>query len=287
MSRTSRIGLILGIAVAQIGCAAGQFGDTGSPTGNGSPSGTGGRAATGTGGGAGGSSPNGTGGASSSGSGGGSPDGTGGTDPGTGGSATGSGGSDGTDAGTGGSPSGSGGTTPGTGGTTPGTGGTTPGTGGGGPGGGVGGAAGLPDPFSVAPTCTSKKTWTGGNEGSASMNPGKACISCHKSSGGEAPAYAIAGTIYPTAHEPDLCNGANGSDGAQIVIVGADGKTVTLTPNSVGNFYSSTTVKLPYQAKVVYMGREQVMAETQTSGDCNSCHTQNGANNAPGRILLP
>jgi hypothetical protein len=279
--------LILGIAVAQIGCAAGQFGDTGSPTGNGSPSGTGGRAATGTGGGAGGSSPNGTGGASSSGSGGGSPDGTGGTDPGTGGSATGSGGSDGTDAGTGGSPSGSGGTTPGTGGTTPGTGGTTPGTGGGGPGGGVGGAAGLPDPFSVAPTCTSKKTWTGGNEGSASMNPGKACISCHKSSGGEAPAYAIAGTIYPTAHEPDLCNGANGSDGAQIVIVGADGKTVTLTPNSVGNFYSSTTVKLPYQAKVVYMGREQVMAETQTSGDCNSCHTQNGANNAPGRILLP
>jgi predicted CXXCH cytochrome family protein len=25
----------------------------------------------------------------------------------------------------------------------------------------------------------------------------------------------------------------------------------------------------------------------QTTGDCNSCHTQSGANGAPGRILLP
>jgi hypothetical protein len=43
----------------------------------------------------------------------------------------------------------------------------------------------------------------------------------------------------------------------------------------------------PYKAKVTYMGRERAMVAAQTSGDCNSCHTQNGANSAPGRILLP
>jgi hypothetical protein len=38
---------------------------------------------------------------------------------------------------------------------------------------------------------------------------------------------------------------------------------------------------------VTYMGRERAMVTMQTSGDCNSCHTQNGANAAPGRIVLP
>jgi hypothetical protein len=35
------------------------------------------------------------------------------------------------------------------------------------------------------------------------------------------------------------------------------------------------------------MGRERDMAAAQTSGDCNRCHTQNGAMSAPGRIVLP
>jgi len=42
-----------------------------------------------------------------------------------------------------------------------------------------------------------------------------------------------------------------------------------------------------FRAKVVYQGRERIMTVAQTIGDCNSCHTQYGANNAPGRILLP
>ena len=147
--------------------------------------------------------------------------------------------------------------------------------------------AGVIDPFSVPPTCTSQTNWTGGTRGSASMNPGLACIACHATTGGEAPLFAIAGTVYPTAHEPDLCNGSTGSGSAQIVITGADGKTLTLMPNAAGNFYSSTSVKLPYQAKVLYKGQERAMVETQSTGDCNSCHTQNGTNGAPGRILLP
>jgi hypothetical protein len=148
------------------------------------------------------------------------------------------------------------------------------------------------DPFAAAPTCTSARTWTGGNRGSSNMNPGQACIACHSSGGG--PRYTIAGTLYPTGHEPDLCNGASGTTaGAQIVIVGADGATVTLTPSSAGNFYWRGTLALPYLAKVVSMGRERAMIESQTSGDCNSCHTQSGTMSvgttmkAPGRIAMP
>ena len=143
------------------------------------------------------------------------------------------------------------------------------------------------DPFAVAPTCTSNAMWLTGGDGSPSMNPGMACISCHQTSR-EAPTFTLAGTVYPTAHEPDQCFGANGTtDGAQIVIVGADGHAQTLSPNAAGNFYATTSIALPFQAKVVYMGRERAMVAAQTSGDCNSCHTQAGANGAPGRILLP
>lgn len=144
----------------------------------------------------------------------------------------------------------------------------------------------IPDPFSVAPTCTSKTTWTGGTRGSALMEPGMACINCH-ATGGEGPRFAVAGTVYPSAHEPDLCNGVNGTGGARVVITGANGASITLTPNAAGNFSYEGTIATPYTAKVTYMGRERAMGATQTSGDCNACHTQTGAMSAPGRILLP
>jgi len=155
-------------------------------------------------------------------------------------------------------------------------------------GGADGGAdAGPPDPLGATPRCTSGTTWTGGNNGSASMNPGLACISCHASSGGEAPLFQIAGTVYATGHEPNLCNGANGTNGARVVIVDAVNRTVTLTPNSAGNFTYTGALTTPYTAKVTYQGRERIMVPSQTSGDCNSCHTQNGTSGAPGRITLP
>ena len=155
---------------------------------------------------------------------------------------------------------------------------------GGGSGAGTGGSGS--DPFTAPPKCTSGKTWTSGNSGSANMNPGMACINCH-SSGGEGPRFALAGTVYPSAHEPDKCNGSNGSQGIQVQITSASGQVINLTPNSVGNFSYTGSVSLPYRAKVTYMGRERIMATAQQSGDCNACHTQNGAMSAPGRILLP
>jgi hypothetical protein len=151
---------------------------------------------------------------------------------------------------------------------------------------GAGGAGGgVADPLGAAARCTSGTTWTGGNNGSALMNPGRACIACHVNE--DAPRWTIAGTVYATGHEPNLCNGANGTNGARVVIVDAANRTITLTPNAAGNFMTTTAITPPYRAKVTYQGRERIMPVAQTSGDCNNCHTQNGANGAPGRITLP
>ena len=105
---------------------------------------------------------------------------------------------------------------------------------------------------------------------------------------GEAPLYTIAGTLYPTGHEPDLCNGTAGAmAAARVVIVDAANQTITLTPNAAGNFFYAGAVTFPFHAKVTYQGRERIMVAAQSNGSCNGCHTQNGANGAPGRITLP
>ena len=141
-----------------------------------------------------------------------------------------------------------------------------------------GGATG--DPLSAAATCTSESMWTRGEN--AQMRPGEDCIGCHTENGG--PRFTIAGTVYPTGHEPDDCEGASG---ASIVIVDAQDHEYRLTTNSAGNFYLEQTIALPYRAHVVGPKGERFMVAPQSSGDCNSCHTQKGENSAPGRITLP
>jgi hypothetical protein len=146
-----------------------------------------------------------------------------------------------------------------------------------------------PDPYATPVVCTSMTNWTGGNRESPQMRPGGACISCHER-GGEGPLFAVAGTLYPTAHEPDDCNGASSASaaGAQVIITDGNGMVQTLTPNSAGNFFfESASFSYPYTAKVTYQGRERAMLVSQKDGDCNSCHTQAGDQMAPGRIFLP
>jgi hypothetical protein len=151
-----------------------------------------------------------------------------------------------------------------------------------------------PNPYDTPLMCSSIKTWTGGNRGSSSMHPGGACISCHEQ-GGDGPLYAIAGTVFPSAHEPDDCNGAASttSGALSVLITDANGKSHSLPVNSVGNFYYEGAIATPYQAQVVSGTAIRVMAHTQVSGDCNGCHTVTGSSNttgadpAPGRIMAP
>jgi hypothetical protein len=152
-------------------------------------------------------------------------------------------------------------------------------------------AADAGNPYDTPSTCTSDRHWTGGDTRSELMHPGGTCINCHTTGVGlfnlqHGPSFTLAGTLFPSAHEPDDCNGAAGS-GVSIVVKGANGQMVTMTPNTVGNFHSATRVTMPYTVEVHYQGRVRAMTTPQSTGDCNSCHTERGTSGAPGRIMLP
>lgn len=148
------------------------------------------------------------------------------------------------------------------------------------------------DPLNAEAQCTSGVTRDQSEPEGAEMMPGHACIQCHRqenAAAGEAraPLFAIAGTVFPTGHEPDDCI-ATSAEGAQVIITGADGATFSANANTSGNFYVLTDeLELPFRAKVLFDGKERSMGTAQSTGDCNSCHTATGANGAPGRIVLP
>src|SRR5437763_884098 len=103
-------------------------------------------------------------------------------------------------------------------------------------------------PCAAAPACTSGRTCTKGTHGAPEMSPGAACVTCHSTMNG--PDRAIAGTVYPSGHEPDLCFGADGANGVRVVITGADGQSIALTPVPSGNFHLRMPVMTPFTAKV-------------------------------------
>ena len=127
-----------------------------------------------------------------------------------------------------------------------------------------------------------------------SMKPGEACIKCHVVNADPDQQLTLGGTAYATPHEPDNCNAmvetGPAINTAVVEITDKNGKVIPLQVNGVGNFYRKSllgAVAMPYTAKVKYNGLERVMVASQTTGDCNICHTQAGTKGAPGRILLP
>jgi hypothetical protein len=124
--------------------------------------------------------------------------------------------------------------------------------------------------------CSSGAAGAGGN--GPAMLPGDACSTCH--------GFSIAGTAYKTEHESEGCAGASVT-GATVVITDATGAVTTLPIGTDGNFYTTDGVTGPFRAKILYQGRERDMLTPQGFGSCNTCHTPNGANSAPGRIMLP
>ncbi len=133
--------------------------------------------------------------------------------------------------------------------------------------------------------CSSGQHWTMGNEGSALMDPGGNCVSCHANSG-EAPMYATGATVFGDYRDEDNCYGVSG---VTVELTGANGNVLTMTTNQAGNFFSASDNGLatPYTAKLTYQGRERPMITPQTDFNCANCHTAQGANAAPGRIVVP
>src|SRR5689334_22499691 len=63
---------------------------------------------------------------------------------------------------------------------------------------------------SSAAQCTSQTYWKDMDKGSELMHPGGKCKTCHDKNI-KSPTYKVLGTVYPTQHEPDECNGAPSS----------------------------------------------------------------------------
>lgn len=140
--------------------------------------------------------------------------------------------------------------------------------------------------------CTSNVRWTMGNTPSPRMRPGAACNRCHQVMGG--PNLAFAGTIYPTLREPDDCNGKAPPPELQVIVTDQRNKVLRMNVNAAGNFFiraaEAGRVRAPFAARVVEANnpaKERRMGGRVTSGDCNTCHTQDGLFGAPGRVLTP
>lgn len=137
------------------------------------------------------------------------------------------------------------------------------------------------------PSCTSGTSWSLAEAPSPAMHPGVACNACHQRLGG--PNLTVAGTVYPTLHEPDDCNGKGPPPSLTVVIQDASGQTLELPVNAAGNFFSANKITPPFRARVVdgASGAIRPMIGSVTSGDCNACHTAGGVNGAPGRVVSP
>lgn len=141
-------------------------------------------------------------------------------------------------------------------------------------------------PFGVtSTTCGTASWWWGYTLGSENMQPGGACIDCHE--GDKGPHFSFAGTVMADYNDADECRGI---PGVTVDIIDADGRVaLTMVSNGAGNFYSesSAPVAMPYTARLTLNGRTREMDEPVDRGDCNACHTSTGAEDAPGRIILP
>ena len=136
--------------------------------------------------------------------------------------------------------------------------------------------------------CTTGKFWTGGNAPNPDMNPGEACMACHQVMGG--PNLSFGGTIYKNLHEPDLCYGQPPPPVLTVTVTDRMGKSVSVLATDDGNFQvpvQNPALKAPFKAKISDGKNTRAMNGAVTSGDCNSCHTVAGKNNAPGRIQAP
>ncbi len=135
--------------------------------------------------------------------------------------------------------------------------------------------------------CATGNVWDLGDQGSPLMHPGDDCIACHANKGGDAPKLLIAGTVMGGLKDETDCGGI---EGVTVQVTEKDGHVIEMQTNKAGNFLlkaSDRELALPFTVKLIYNGREREMKTPQSNGACATCHTPEGENGAPGRILVP
>ncbi len=167
---------------------------------------------------------------------------------------------------------------------------------------GEGEGEGEPEPIDVGPppsgygetppasaagiACSTGQWWTRGDRGTSLMHPGGDCIDCHERED-EGPTFTFAGTVHLAYDDETDCRGV---PGVLVELIGPDDEVFYANQtNPAGSFSTSTSVAdhVPYTARLTYAGRTRTMSTPQTEGACNACHTAEGEEDAPGRIVVP
>lgn len=115
------------------------------------------------------------------------------------------------------------------------------------------------------------------------MEPGKDCMTCH---GEVAPAWTVAGTVFSS---PDAGADA-GFEGTQVLVLDSDGKALTLSANSSGNFYTAEPLAFPIRVELQRGNKRMAMSDSPPLGSCNHCHSPTppeGESDVPGRLFVP
>lgn len=123
-----------------------------------------------------------------------------------------------------------------------------------------------------------------GGVANGKMYAGADCLACHAPGGQAADKpLALAGTVFESAQA-----GVDaGMAGVEVAVTDANGRTLTLQSNEVGNFFSEESLVLPLKVEVWRNGAVARMARLAPSGSCNACHAQPPAASAPGRLYPP
>lgn len=101
------------------------------------------------------------------------------------------------------------------------------------------------------------------------MAPHQDCLGCH--TGGDARRWTVAGTWRR---------------GAKVDVVDSNGKSVTMTGNKVGNFYTAEGLRFPIRVWVDGVQMRQLNGKDLDRGSCNLCHV-NGAEVNVGELMAP
>ncbi len=117
----------------------------------------------------------------------------------------------------------------------------------------------------------------GADDNSATMRPGEDCLSCHNSGNN---AFTLAGTVFT-----DGTASSSGLSGVTLTVTDSKGATVTLTSNSVGNFFTSQSLTFPVNIALT-SGSSSASMSAASRGGCNSCHGT-GSGDSAGRVHVP
>jgi hypothetical protein len=116
------------------------------------------------------------------------------------------------------------------------------------------------------------------------MRPGQDCLRCHSERGTVgAPPWSVAGTVFPE-------RGAaadTGVSGVRVFVSDARDRSVELSSNSAGNFYTDEPLEVPLRVAIEYQGRRREMPMRAPSGGCNACHSAQPIGGTEGRLYLP